>query len=115
MCRIVLLFACILSSAVAAPPTYKRDIAPIFKVKCQKCHGLLVKQKGLSLRSLKAIRKGGESGVVIVPGKPEASILFTQFSLPKNDPKRMPPAVEKAQLSEAEKKLIADWIREGAK
>ena len=115
MRRIILLLACIVSSSVAAPPTYKRDIAPIFKAKCQKCHGLLVRQKGLSLRNLKAIRKGGESGAVIVPGKPEASILFRQFSLPTNDPKRMPPIAEKAQLSDGEKKLIFEWIRAGAK
>ncbi len=99
----------------AEPPTFKRDIAPIFKAKCKKCHGLLVKQKGFSLRSLKAIRKGGESGAVIVPGKPELSILVQQLSLPAQNPKRMPPIVEKAQLTEAEKKLIAAWVKAGAK
>ena len=103
----------VLSSA--EPPTFKRDIAPIFKAKCQKCHGFLVKQKGLSLRSLKSIRKGGESGAVIVPGKPESSILVQQFSLPAKNPKRMPPATEKLQLTAAEKKLIARWVKAGAR
>lgn len=96
-------------------PTYKKDIAPIFKAKCTKCHGFLVKQKGLSLRNLKTIRKGGDSGPVIVAGKPQASLLFQQFSLPKNNPKRMPPITEKAQLTQAEIKQIEAWIRSGAK
>ena len=103
----------VLSSA--EPPTFKRDIAPIFKAKCQKCHGFLVKQKGLSLRSLKSIRKGGESGAVIVPGKPESSILVQQLSLPTKNPKRMPPATEKLQLTAAEKKLIARGVKAGAR
>ena len=103
----------VLSSA--EPPTFKRDIAPIFKAKCQKCHGFLVKQKGLSLRSLKSIRKGGESGAVVVPGKPESSLLVQQLSLPTKNPKRMPPIAEKAQLTKAEKQLIARWVKAGAK
>lgn len=101
--------------AAAEPPTFKRDIAPIFKAKCQKCHGILVKQKGFSVRSLKAIRKGGDSGAVVVPGKPEASILVKQLSLPATDVKRMPPVGEKAQLTSAEKALIAAWVKGGAK
>ena len=111
---LVLLY--IMTSAVGAEgPTYKKDIAKVFKAKCTKCHGLLVKQKGLSLRNLKSIYKGGESGAVIVPGKPEASLLVKQLSLPASDPKRMPPVSEKAQLTAAEKQLIAAWIKAGAR
>lgn len=101
--------------ATAGAPTFKKDVAPVFKAKCNKCHGLLVKQKGLSLRNLKSALKGGESGAVIIPGKPDNSILFQQFSLPVTDPKRMPPITEKEQLTSAEKKLIREWIRGGAK
>ena len=100
---------------IAGSPTFKKDIETVFKAKCTKCHGLLLQQKRLSLRNLKSTLKGGESGAVIIPGKPDESILFKQFSLPKTDPKRMPPIAEKEQLTAEEKKLIGDWIRAGAK
>ncbi|MGK0187403.1 MAG: hypothetical protein ACI9R3_003190 [Verrucomicrobiales bacterium] len=111
------LLACtvVIQEAGAAPPNFKKDIAPVFKAKCTKCHGLIVKQKGLSLRNLKSTLKGGESGAVVVPGKPEKSILLQQFSLPETNPKRMPPITEKAQLTAGEKKLFEDWIQGGAK
>lgn len=111
----IFFFVMVAGIADAKPPTFKRDISPIFKAKCTKCHGTLVKQKKLSLKSLKAVLKGGESGAVIVPGKPRASLLVTQLSLPAKDPKRMPPVAEKAQLTAAEKKLIASWVAAGAK
>jgi len=106
-----------LLTSVAAPaePTFKKDIAPIFKRRCTKCHGLFIKQKGLSLRSLKALRKGGESGPVIVPGSPEKSLLVKQLDLPVTDLKRMPPVSEGAGLTGEEKSLIEEWVRAGAK
>ncbi|MCB1095282.1 MAG: c-type cytochrome domain-containing protein [Verrucomicrobiales bacterium] len=102
-------------TAISAAPTFKKEVGAVFKAKCTKCHGLLLKQKGLSLRNLKSALKGGESGAVIIPGKPDESLLLKQFALPKTDPKRMPPITEKAQLTAAEKKLIEEWIRAGAK
>jgi hypothetical protein len=59
-----------LPGAISAAPTFKKDVEPVFKAKCTKCHGLLLQQKGLSLRNLKSAIKGGESGAVIIPGKP---------------------------------------------
>ena len=52
-----------------APVEFTRDIAPIFAVKCLKCHGA-TKQKGDLRLDLKAFAlRGGESGKVIVPSK----------------------------------------------
>jgi hypothetical protein len=96
-------------------PTFDGVIGAIFKAKCQKCHGGFLPQKGLKLNSLKNVLKGGQSGAVVIPGKPDSSILYRQFSLPITDPKRMPPAVEKNELTAAEKKNIRDWIASGAK
>ena len=115
---IVLLFFGVLfglQTARADTPTFDGAIGAIFKAKCQKCHGGFLPQKGLKLTSLKNVLKGGASGVVVIPGKPDSSILYRQFSLPVTDPKRMPPAAEKNELTAPERKNIRDWIASGAK
>ncbi len=110
-----LLAAAALATSAGAAPTFDGEIGAIFKAKCTACHGLIFPQKGLRLTSLKNVLKGGESGAVIVPGAPEKSILVQQFDLPKSDPKRMPPAAANNELTDAEKKAIAAWIKAGAK
>ena len=114
--KFALLLAPILLSATlaTAEPTFKKNVEPIFKAKCTKCHGFIA-QKGLKLTSLKNLMKGGDSGAVIVPGSPEASILYQQFSLPTTDPKRMPPVSANSELTAGEKETIRAWIAAGAK
>src|SRR5579872_1668525 len=56
--------------------TFDADIAPIFKANCINCHGTSVKMKDLNLSSEATVLKGGESGPVIVPGKPDESVLY---------------------------------------
>ncbi len=109
-----LLVLALLATTASAAPTYKEDIQPLFKAHCTKCHGFLVKQKGLDLRKLKAIKKGGESGPSIVPGDPAKSLLIQGLNLPKSDIRHMPPAAEK-QLTPAQIKLLTDWVASGAK
>lgn len=80
---------------------------------CLICHGNAGKPKaGLDLRTLAAIKKGGDSGEVLVPGDPKKSKLYTSM-LPGSD-SLMPPD-DKPQPTEAEKNLIRDWIAGGAK
>src|SRR5260370_5475670 len=54
----------------------EKDGAPIFQTSCTGCHGTQVKLKDLNLTTEETAFKGGESGAVIVPGKPEESILY---------------------------------------
>ena len=110
-----LLLLALSSIAHATEPTFKKDIRPILKAKCTKCHGFLVKQKKLDLRSLKAVLKGGESGPSVIPGDPAKSPLIAALSLPKNDIRRMPPAAEKDQLTPDEITLLNKWVKTGAK
>jgi hypothetical protein len=99
----------------AETASYKGNIAAIFKKRCTKCHGFLLPQKGLKLNSLKGILKGGESGAAVLPGNPDGSLLYRQFFLPAADPRRMPPAAEKNELTKAEISKIKAWIAGGAK
>lgn len=98
-----------------AEVTFKKHVQPVLKAKCAKCHGFLVRQKGLRLSSVKTILKGGESGPAAVAGKPEESLIVKAWSYPAADVRRMPPVAEKNDLTAAEKALIEAWIRGGMK
>lgn len=80
-------------------------IQPLFDVQCTKCHGPIEQKGGLELDTPQAVLKGGEDGPVIVPGKPEESLLFQKLAVGA-DP-HMPP---KKQLSESERDLVREWI-----
>src|SRR5207249_3445186 len=54
--------------------------------------------------------KGGQSGPVIVPGKPDDSLLYGKVHGGK-----MPPPASKESLSEAEVDALRRWIAAGAK
>src|SRR5437867_4162667 len=103
-----LLFAS--ASAIAgAPPTFEKDIRPILKAHCFECQGEGEKLKGgLDLRLRRLMLKGGDDGPVIVPGKPDKSLLFKLVhsgEMPKRDKK----------LTREQVTLIKQWIADGAK
>src|SRR5207247_6390019 len=75
----------------AASPVFEKDIRPILKANCFDCHGEGEKLKGgLDLRLRRLMLKGGEDGPVVVPGKPNRSLLLklvTSGEMPKRDKK----------------------------
>src|SRR6266446_896638 len=93
----------------AAPPTFEKDIRPILKAHCFECHGEGEKLRGgLDLRLRRLILRGGDDGPVIVPGKPDRSLLFKLVhsgEMPKRDKK----------LTHEQVALIKEWIASGAK
>ncbi len=89
-------------------PSFQKDIRQLFEAKCVRCHGEKVRKADLDLRTLDAVFKGGESGEVIVPGKPEKSLLYEKVHSGE-----MPPA-KKDPFSESELALLQRWIAEGA-
>ena len=94
--------------------TYTKDIQPIFKKSCYKCHGE-EKQKGkLRLDSLSAAMKGGEDGEVIIAGKSEKSPLVQAVSGAVEDG-LMPPDGKGDPLTKEQIGLIRAWIDQGAK
>lgn len=91
---------------------FARQIAPILKARCYKCHGD-EKQKGeLRLDTTEAIRKGSENGPIIVPGKPGDSPFYTLVTLPPDDDDIMPAKGD--PLTKAQTELIRKWILQGA-
>lgn len=88
---------------------FQREIQPILQTKCYGCHGPENQKADLDLSTLKGILKGGESGVVVVPRKPEESLLYEKIHSGE-----MPPD-EKDRLSETEIATVERWIAAGAK
>ncbi|MBC8767706.1 DUF1553 domain-containing protein [Arenibacter sp. BSSL-BM3] len=88
------------------------EVRAIFAHNCYQCHSDN-KQKGeLMLDSKEGVFKGGESGPVIVAGKPVESELFKRITLSPNDDNVMP---KKGKvLKENEIALIKLWILNGA-
>src|SRR5712692_4093028 len=57
-------------------PGFTTDIFPLFQAKCLRCHSGKTPKAELDLSTLPGVLKGGESGPVVVPGKPQESLLL---------------------------------------
>jgi mono/diheme cytochrome c family protein len=94
--------------SVPAHVTFATDVSPIVHAKCVRCHGEKTPKADLDLRSAERVLKGGESGAVVVPGKPGESRLYEKVhagAMPPNG---------KDRLSGAEIETIRRWIEGGA-
>jgi mono/diheme cytochrome c family protein len=94
----------------AEPPSFYRDIQPLFQTRCVGCHGGDSPKAKLRLSSLEELRAGGKHGDPIVPSKPEESLLFLLLSGERKP--KMPPEKEGA-LEPEEIALVRAWIQAG--
>jgi len=70
--------------------TFDKDIAPIFKASCIRCHGAERPRAGLQLNSLDGVLKGTKDGPILTAGDSANSQLIKAIS--QLDPKiAMPP------------------------
>jgi hypothetical protein len=81
--------------------------------KCVVCHGEQKVKGGLRVDSYDLLMRGGTSGAVIIPGKPERSILLERITLPP-DHKKFMPGEGKPPLKPEEIAWIRAWIAQGA-
>lgn len=95
------------------PVTYEKDVAPIFKNKCQVCHAGNLTEGKFDLGTHAALMKGGKKGAAIVPGKAEESQLWLRAS--HRHEKIMPPKAENNSLTPNEVAILKLWIDQGAK
>lgn len=96
-----------LSAYSQAPKVnYTDHILPIFQNACTNCHNPDKKKAGLDLTTYQGAMAGGETGPAIKPGNADGSFLY-KVSAHLEEPK-MPPKGDK--LSEAELKLVKEWI-----
>ena len=100
-------------STGGAAISYQRQVAPIFRSKCNGCHQPAAAKGDYIMTSFDALLAAGESGEpAIVPGDPEASYLVDQITADDSGHAEMPK--EGDALSEAEVELIVAWIEQGA-
>ncbi|QDT91662.1 DUF1592 domain-containing protein [Gimesia algae] len=86
---------------------FETHIAPLFAKHCLDCHDSAARKGQLDLSRKSAALQGGESGVVLVPGKTAASLLWEQVHSGE-----MPPAGD--SLTSHQKTMIKQWIDGGA-
>ncbi len=91
---------------------FERKIRPVLVERCYKCHSVSAGKHrgGLFLDSREGVRKGGDSGPVIVAGKPSESLLIKAVRQLSPD-LSMPP---KGKLSELAIADLEKWITLGA-
>jgi hypothetical protein len=90
---------------------FEKQVRPIFAQRCYECHSTGKKVKGgLSLDTREGLFKGGELGAVIMPGKPNESLLIKAVRYADED-LQMPP---KHRLDAKEIALLEKWVALGA-
>lgn len=78
------------------------------------CHGSLKQQGGLDLRTVASRLKGGKSGPALVPGKPEASLMYSRIASGQMPPVAMAKDLAVELPTDAETEKIKLWIAAGA-
>lgn len=93
--------------------SFALDIAPVFIQNCNGCHYDIQNNArgGLNVTTFRQIIRGGDSGQMIVPGKPAESLLVKKLKGEAGT--RMPAG--RAPLSSEVIAKIETWIAEGAK
>ncbi|MCC7084208.1 MAG: PSD1 domain-containing protein [Pirellulales bacterium] len=95
----------------AAAIDFNRDIRPVLSENCYFCHGPDKNHREANLR-LDDRKVALEMGAV-VPGKPNSSSLIARIF--SSDPdEQMPPPDSRKRLNDEQKRLLRQWVEEGA-
>ncbi len=110
--------ALVVGSVYASPeePDFYQDIYPFLKTNCISCHNKTTTKAGLNMETPELMKKGGDSGPSIIPGKSAESLIVEasehEFDL------EMPPKNNKSDavdLTKTELVTLKKWIDQGAK
>lgn len=89
---------------------FARHVAPVFEARCLSCHSTQIARGQLALDTAAGLSRGGESGALLVAGKPGESLLVEML---RGDEPAMPQEGE--PLSADELAGIERWIAAGAR
>ncbi len=104
------LVLCVVATVeAAAAETFAKRVAPIFESHCVSCHSGEHPKGGLDLTTGAKALAGGESGPLLVAGKPDESALLDYIS---GDEPAMPK--DAAPLAAEEVETVRAWIAAGA-
>ena len=115
-----IIFCLTITSLYSAEIKFNRDIRPILSDRCFHCHGPDKNDRKGHIRldipdgkdGAYRIRKGSQG---IKPGDPENSEVWQRIITDDQDDIMPPPKSHKKVLNDKERKLIKQWIKEGAK
>lgn len=88
------------------PPSFERDVLPLLRTRCVKCHGPAKREAKLDLSQARGLAVGGESGAPVDEQMPLASLLWKRVEADE-----MPPD---EPLSETDRALLKQWLDAGA-
>jgi hypothetical protein len=91
--------------------SFEKDIAPILRSHCVRCHGLEKQESGFRLDRRDDFLNGGDGGAVVIPHKPDESRLIRLVEGIDSDVV-MPP--DGNRPSDVQKKRLRQWVNEGA-
>ncbi len=87
---------------------FEKQVQPILRGRCLKCHGGEAKIRGgLKLSSRAAVLKGGDQGAAVDLKKPAESLLLQAINY---DGLEMPPS---GKLPKAEIEILTKWVMQG--
>ena len=89
---------------------FEKKVRPLLVSHCYECHSDKDVKGGLRLDSSDGWKKGGDSGVAIMPHEPDSSRLIDAIRY-SNEDLQMPPA---GKLSLEEIQTLEQWVRDGA-
>jgi mono/diheme cytochrome c family protein len=94
---------------------FEKKIRPVLADKCYQCHSADAEKikGGLALDTREGIRRGGDHGPAVVPGKLEESALIEAIRYANKDT-AMPPQKSGGKLSEEIIKDFEKWVQMGA-
>ena len=99
--------------ALAAPVSFKTQIAPILRAQCQSCHGAQEAKGDYRVDSFTEVMRALEDEPArVLAAKPNES-LFLKLLITADDDERMPQKADKLPAKQIA--LIRQWIAEGAK
>jgi hypothetical protein len=99
------------SSASAAGFEYfEKHVRPLLAEHCYQCHGPQKQESGLAVNTVARLRAGGDRGVLVLPGEPDASLLIQAVRYDGDDVK-MPP---RGKLKDEQIAVLAEWVKIGA-
>lgn len=92
---------------VGASVSFARDVLPLLRVRCERCHGSSRAEEGFVISGYSQIMAGSNNGPVITPGS-SATSLLVELIVSGEMPRRSP------RLPDSEIEIIRAWIDEGA-
>lgn len=87
---------------------FEKKVRPVLAENCFSCHGPKKQFSNLRLDSHELLLKGGDGGVVVVPGKPEESSLISAI---RYESYEMPPT---GKMNDDAIAALESWVKMGA-